>query len=62
MKEFLKEETDMREAVNPLSDKYEEMPLGSRKNAASSSQRMGLVSDSYGLVGVKPLLEANSRI
>ena len=44
-------------AVNPLSDKYEEMPLGSRKNAASSSQRMGLVSDSYGLVGVKPLLE-----
>jgi autotransporter beta-domain protein len=44
-------------AINPLSDKYEEMPLASRKNAASSSQRTGLVSDSYGLVGVKPLLE-----
>ena len=44
-------------AVNPTSSKYSLLGKSSRVNSSLNSSRTGLDSDSYGLVGVRPLLE-----
>ena len=44
-------------AVNPTSSKYSLLGKSSRINSSLNSSRTGLDSDSYGLVGVRPLLE-----
>ena len=44
-------------AVNPTSSKYSLLGKNSKVNSSLNSNRNGIASDSYGLVGVRPLLE-----